>query len=114
MAAITCSSGPPCVPGKTCLSTAFASSVLQRIIPPRGPRNVLWVVVVTICAWGTGDGYTPPATSPAKCAMSTTRTASTSSAIDRKAGKSTIRAYALPPPIKIFGFSFLATSRTSS
>ena len=37
----------------------------------RGPRSVLWVVVVTICACGTGEGCTPPATSPAKCAMST-------------------------------------------
>src|SRR5206468_556941 len=83
----------PCVPGNTCLSTALAYSAVQRIIPPRGPRSVLCVVVVTICACGTGDGYTPPATSPAKCAMSTTNTAPTSSATARIAAKSTTRAY---------------------
>ena len=43
--------------------------------PARGPRRVLWVVVVTICACGTGEGWTPPATSPAKWAMSTMRMA---------------------------------------
>ncbi len=37
----------------------------------RGPRSVLCVVEVTIWACGTGEGCTPPATSPAKCAMST-------------------------------------------
>ena len=40
-------------------------------MPARGPRSVLCVVVVTMCACGTGEGCTPPATSPAKCAMST-------------------------------------------
>jgi len=44
---------------------------LGRIIPERGPRKVLCVVEVTMCACGTGEGCTPPATSPAKCAMST-------------------------------------------
>ena len=45
------------------------------MMPARGPRRVLWVVVVTICACGTGEGWTPPATSPAKWAMSTMRMA---------------------------------------
>src|SRR5258708_35186488 len=55
-AAITCSSGPPCEPGKTDLSIPFACADLQRIRPPRGPRSVLWVVDVTTSACGTGDG----------------------------------------------------------
>ena len=46
LAAMTCSSGPPCEPGKTALSIFFASSGLQKIRPPRGPRSVLCVVVV--------------------------------------------------------------------
>src|SRR5438093_13668217 len=36
------------------LSTASANSDVQRISPPRGPRSVLCVVVVTTCANGTG------------------------------------------------------------
>ena len=40
-------------------------------MPPRGPRSVLWVVVVTKSACGTGLGCTPPATRPAMWAMST-------------------------------------------
>ena len=88
MAAITCISGPPWMPGKTDLSIAFACSSRQRIIPPRGPRRVLWVVVVTTSECGTGDGCTPAATSPAKWAMSVISRAPTSSAISRKAAKS--------------------------
>ena len=74
LAAITCISGPPCRPGKIAelIFLAEASS-LVRIRPPRGPRRDLWVVVVTTWAWGTGLGCTPPATRPAKCAMSTIR-----------------------------------------
>ena len=44
-----------------------------RIRPPRGPRRVLWVVVVTTWACGIGDGCRPAATKPAMCAMSTNR-----------------------------------------
>src|SRR5881394_1524725 len=58
-------SGPPWCPGKTFLSIAAANSCLERMRPARGPRSVLWVVLVTICAYGTGDGCTPPATRPA-------------------------------------------------
>src|SRR5881296_57147 len=47
LAAMTCINGPPWRPGKTALSSAFAYSALHITIPPRGPRNVLWVVVVT-------------------------------------------------------------------
>src|ERR1700726_810799 len=78
-----CTSGPPCMPGKTTLSMAAPNSAFERIIPERGPRSVLWVVEVTICACGTGDGCAPPATSPAKCAMSTRKSAPTLSAIWR-------------------------------
>src|SRR5438876_835881 len=52
---MTCSSGPPCWPGKTALSTALACSALQRIMPPRGPRSVLCVVVVTKSEHGAVD-----------------------------------------------------------
>ena len=114
MAAITCSKGPPWIPGKTCLSTSLPYCSWQRIRPPRGPRSVLWVVVVTIWACGTGEGWIPAATSPAKCAMSTTKIAPTSSAMLRSAAKSMTRAYALAPPTRMRGRSRRATSRTWS
>lgn len=42
---------PPCVPGKMALLNFFASSSsFVRITPPRGPRSVLCVVVVTTSA----------------------------------------------------------------
>ena len=51
LAAMTCISGPPCRPGKTALLIFFATaSSFVRIMPPRGPRSVLYVVVVTTCA----------------------------------------------------------------
>jgi len=50
-AAIICISGPPWIPGNTALLTFIAiSSFCVKIKPPRGPRNVLWVVDVTISA----------------------------------------------------------------
>ncbi len=49
------------------------SGSLLRMRPPRGPRSTLCVVVLTTCAWGSGEGYAPPATNPEKCAMSTSR-----------------------------------------
>ena len=58
-----------------------ASSVTIR--PPRGPRSVLWVVVVATWACGNGDGCRPAATRPAKCAMSTMKYAPIESAISR-------------------------------
>jgi hypothetical protein len=63
--------------------------------PPRGPRSVLCVVVVTTSACGTGEGYAPAATNPAKCAMSTMKIAPISRAISANAAKSTTREYAL-------------------
>ena len=59
LAAMMCSSGPPCWPGKTALSIAWAYSSLQRISPARGPQSVLCVVVVTTSACGTGLGCSP-------------------------------------------------------
>jgi len=56
LAAMTCSSGPPWIPGNTILSMAAACCARQRINPLRGPRSVLCVVVVTKSAYGTGDG----------------------------------------------------------
>src|SRR5699024_709849 len=64
-AAITCINGPPCTPGNTLLSIALAYSSLQIISPPRGPLNVLCVVVVTKSLYGTGLGCKPAATKPA-------------------------------------------------
>ena len=84
LAAITCMSGPPCPPGKTAVSIAFANRASHRIMPPRGPRSVLCVVVPISCAWPTGLGWSPAATSPAMCAMSAKSSAPTSSAISRK------------------------------
>ena len=74
LAAITCSSGPPCWPGNTAELIFLAMSAsLLRMTPPRGPPRVLCVVVVVTWACGTGFGCSPAATSPAKCAMSTIR-----------------------------------------
>ena len=42
------------MPGKIALSIFFLRSSSQRMMPPRGPRSVLWVVLVTTCAWPTG------------------------------------------------------------
>ena len=42
LAAITCSKGPPCVPGKIAELIFLAkTSSLVKIIPPRGPLKVL-------------------------------------------------------------------------
>src|SRR5699024_11993366 len=62
-AAIMCINGPPCIPGKTALSIPLAYFSLHKIIPPRGPRNVLCVVVVTKSAYGTGLGRSEEHTS---------------------------------------------------
>ncbi|MCY1375940.1 hypothetical protein D9M69_633930 [compost metagenome] len=56
LAAITCISGPPCRPGKMALLIAFSCSAFIRMMPPRGPRRLLWVVEVTTSANGTGLG----------------------------------------------------------
>ena len=48
--AITCSSGPPWIPGKIALFNFLPNSSFAKIKPPRGPRNVLCVVDVTTSA----------------------------------------------------------------
>src|SRR5438034_359396 len=58
-------------------------------MPPRGPRRVLWVVVVTKSACGKGLGCRPAATSPAMCAISTIKSAPQRRAMDAKSSKST-------------------------
>ena len=99
LAAITCSSGPPCCPGNTAklitcdiilispfgvfLPQGFSKSLPKRMIPPRGPRKVLWVVEVTIWAYSSGLFSNPAAIRPAGCAMSIINRAPTLSAISR-------------------------------
>ena len=63
-AAIVCSSGPPCMPGKTARSIAWACSSRQRMKPARGPASVLCVVEVTKWQSLTGFGCSPAATRP--------------------------------------------------
>ena len=84
------------------------------MIPPRGPRRVLWVVEVTTCACGTGFGYTPAAISPATWAMSTNRYAPILSAMARKRAQSTTCEYAENPATTIFGLCSSASRSTSS
>ncbi len=114
MAAVVWLCGPPCRPGNTALSSALACSALHMSIAPRGPRSVLWVVVEITSAWPTGDGWAPPATRPAMCAMSAHRIAPTSRAISANAGKSMVRGIAVPPQKISLGRSASAMSRTSS
>ena len=80
-AAITCMSGPPCTPGMTVLSSAAAWLARHITMPPRGPRSVLCVVLVTKSASPTGEGCRPAATRPAGCAMSAISVAPTSRAM---------------------------------
>jgi hypothetical protein len=60
-------------------------SAVHIVMPPRGPRRLLCVVVVTN-ERAERDSDAPPATSPAMCAMSTKRNAPTESAIWRSRG----------------------------
>ena len=99
LAAITCSNGPPWIPGKTAESSnwdiilispfgvflphGLGKSLPIMMTPPRGPRSVLCVVEVTICAYLTGFSSTPAAIRPAGWAMSIIRIAPTLSAISR-------------------------------
>jgi hypothetical protein len=62
-----------------------------RMKPERGPASVLCVVEVTKSQCSTGFGCKPAATRPAKCAMSQSRSAPTSSAISRNFAVSTVR-----------------------
>src|SRR5215211_7750830 len=82
--------------------------------PARGPASVLCVVEVTKSQSLTGFGCSPAATSPAKCAMSQSSSAPTSSAISRKRSVSTVRGYAEPPQTISFGLCSFASWRTAS
>ncbi len=73
------------------LSIFFASSLVQTMAPPRGPRSVLWVVKVTTSAIPTGLGWAPPAIRPAGWAASNINRAPTSSAIWRNGSASIVR-----------------------
>mmetsp|Transcript_31436 Transcript_31436/g.68743 ORF Transcript_31436/g.68743 Transcript_31436/m.68743 type:complete len:269 (+) Transcript_31436:84-890(+) len=55
----------------------------KKIIPERGPRRVLWVVLVTMSAYWKGLAASPPATRPLMCAMSHMSRAPTLSAMAR-------------------------------
>ena len=83
-------------------------------MPPRGPRSVLCVVVVTKSAYGTGDGCCPAATSPAMWAISTIISAPTSSQMARIFSKSIVRGYADAPETIIFGLHSSASARMAS
>ena len=102
------------MPGNTARSIACACSSVQRMNPARGPASDLCVVDVTKCECSTGFGCSPAATSPAKCAMSVSRSAPTSSAIARKRSASTTRGYAEPPQTISFGRCSFARRSTWS
>eukprot|EP00438_Fugacium_kawagutii_P014154 Skav213267 [mRNA] locus=scaffold2944:18558:18797:- [translate_table: standard] len=73
------------------LMSGIFSEYLKKIMPARGPRKDLWVVVVTTSQCWKGDGCSPVATKPEMCAMSAIKIAPTSSAISRNLAKSMIR-----------------------
>mmetsp|Transcript_11672 Transcript_11672/g.31364 ORF Transcript_11672/g.31364 Transcript_11672/m.31364 type:complete len:203 (+) Transcript_11672:113-721(+) len=50
MAPMVALCGPPCSAGNTASSTRLWNSLRQNIMPPRGPRRLLCVVVVTTSA----------------------------------------------------------------
>ena len=72
---------PACRGIRSCRWPAPYLLAVARIMPERGPRRVLCVVEVTMSAYSHGLGCTPAATSPEKCAMSTSKIAPTESAI---------------------------------
>ena len=72
------------------------------------------MVEVTTSQCSTGFGCSPAATRPAKCAMSHQSSAPISSATRRNIAVSTVRGYADPPQMMIFGACSRASARTSS
>ena len=72
---------------------AIAKKINSSVFPGQqgGPLRVLCVVEVTTSANGTGFGWRPVATRPAKWAMSTMSRAPTRSAIRRNSAKSSCR-----------------------
>ena len=129
LAAITCSNGPPWFPGKIAESRrddiffrfpflSFKPKGLSKslpiiIIPPLGPRRVLWVVDVITWQWGTGSLKNPFAIKPDGWAMSAWRKAPTSLAISLNFEKSISLEYAEAPTIIKFGVTSFAFLRIS-
>src|SRR6266446_3782837 len=56
-AAMVCTSGPPCVPGKVSRSSSLAKAALQSTKPARGPRRVLCVVVDALVFFAHAVGH---------------------------------------------------------
>mmetsp|Transcript_6747 Transcript_6747/g.9374 ORF Transcript_6747/g.9374 Transcript_6747/m.9374 type:complete len:281 (-) Transcript_6747:507-1349(-) len=111
--------GPPCRAGKTAMSmrslmSGTFSLYLKKIMPARGPRRDLCVVVVTTSQKGKGEGCSPVATRPEMWAMSAMRKAPTSSAISRNFAKSTTLGYAEAPHRIMAGRKTKAVLRSSS
>mmetsp|Transcript_38892 Transcript_38892/g.93328 ORF Transcript_38892/g.93328 Transcript_38892/m.93328 type:complete len:222 (-) Transcript_38892:581-1246(-) len=111
--------GPPCSAGKTAMSirslmSGMRSVYLKKIIPARGPRKDLCVVVVTMSQYSKGAGCCPVATRPEMWAMSAMSSAPTSSAISRNLAKSTTRGYADAPQRIMAGRKTRACLRSSS
>ncbi len=81
-------------------------------MPPRGPRSVLCVVVVTMGACGNGCGCAPAATSPrcARCPRPASRRPRF--AISAKPAKSQTRGYAVPPQRMSLGRASRASAST--
>lgn len=102
-AAIVCSWGQPCIPGKTARASAGAKEFFDMIIAHLGQRRVLCVVVVTISQRDIGLSSCPPAIKPAVWEISPNKIAPTSSAIQRKDFQSISLEYAEKPAIIIFG-----------
>eukprot|EP00427_Karlodinium_veneficum_P048897 CAMPEP_0169222730 /NCGR_PEP_ID=MMETSP1016-20121227/21753_1 /TAXON_ID=342587 /ORGANISM="Karlodinium micrum, Strain CCMP2283" /LENGTH=79 /DNA_ID=CAMNT_0009301055 /DNA_START=16 /DNA_END=255 /DNA_ORIENTATION=+ len=73
------------------LMSGIFSVYLKKIMPARGPRKDLCVVVVTTSQYVKGSGCCFVATNPEICAMSASKSAPTSSAISRNLAKSRIR-----------------------
>mmetsp|Transcript_113733 Transcript_113733/g.157387 ORF Transcript_113733/g.157387 Transcript_113733/m.157387 type:complete len:293 (-) Transcript_113733:90-968(-) len=111
--------GPPCRPGKTAMSirslmSGILSPYLKKIMPARGPRRDLCVVVVTTSQCSNGAGWLPVATRPEMWAMSAIKSAPTSSAISLNLAKSTTRGYAEAPHRIMAGRNTRADLRSSS
>merc|ERR1719282_1772328 len=69
------------------LMSGTLSEYLKKIMPARGPRKDLCVVVVTTSQKENGSGCCLVATKPEICAISAMRKAPTSSAIARNLAK---------------------------
>ena len=86
------SAGRPARPGRPRCRSSWRRRASHRIMPPRGPRSVLCVVVVTIVRLADRARVQRPSRPAPRCARCRRRArAPTSSAIARKASKSSMR-----------------------